>query len=217
MKKTWVIIAVAVVLVLAALLGVSRVVLYTDETGFHVADRNAAQIYVEKDAWNFQDIEIQAVNSNIEFITENRFGFEFMADNVIDTVYTNDNGKLTIIQSSKDLLFDLNLWSTKDNYVKVYIPERAQLKNIKIFGESGPITIATLKAEHVDIASASGNITLTLAGEQKDYNSSITAAGGKITVDGSVVETYQQENADATKTLKISAAGGDVTVNFIGQ
>lgn len=217
MKKTWIIIAVAAILALVALFGVSRVVLYTDETGFHVADRNAAQIYVEKDAWNFQNIEIQAVNSNIEFLTENRFGFEFMADSVINTVYTNENGKLTITQSSKDLLFDLNLWSTKDNYVKVYIPERAQLKNVKITGENGAITIALLKAEQVEIASASGNITLTLAGEQKDYNSSITAAGGKITVDGNVVETYQQENADATKSLKISAAGGDVTVNFKGQ
>lgn len=217
MKKTWIIIAVVVVLSLAVLLGMSRVILYSDETGFHVADRNAAEIYMDKDAWKFEDIEIQTVKANVEFVITNRFGFEFMADSTTDTVYTNQDGKLTITQSSKDLLLDFNLWSTKKDYVKLYIPERSELKNVKIISENGEITIAKLKAENLDITNVSGKITVTLAGDEKDYNSDVTTEGGSITVDGNALDSYQYENAYATKSIKISSGGGDVTVNFNGQ
>ncbi len=217
MKKTWIIIAAAVIFSLAAVLVMSRVIVYSDETGYHVANRNAAQIFADKDAWNFQNIEIQTDSSNIEFITTNQYGFEFMADSIINTVYTNENGKLTITQSSKDLLFNLNIGSTKDDYIKVYVPERAELKNVKITGKNATITLANLKAENVDITSVNGNITITLVGEKKDYNSNISADGGTLTVDGSVVETYQQENTDAAKSIKINSSSGDVMVDFKAQ
>ncbi len=217
MKKTWIITAVAVVLTLAVLFGVSRVVLYSDETGFHVVDRNAAQIYADKDAWKFENIELQTVNSNIDLIITNRFGFEFMAESAVDTVYTNKDGKLTITQTSKDLLLNFNLWSTKKDYVKIYIPDRSNLKTVKINAKNGEINIANLKAENLDITGATGNVTVTLAGQAKDYNSDITAEGGSITVDGKAVESYQIKNADATKSVKINSDGGDVTVHFKGQ
>ncbi|HZK39345.1 MAG TPA: DUF4097 family beta strand repeat-containing protein [Clostridia bacterium] len=217
MKKTWIFTALAVVLTLAVLFGVSRVVLYTDETGFHVVDRNAAEIYVNKDAWKFENIELETVDSNIEFVITNRFGFEFMADSTMDTVYTNQDGKLSIRQSSKDLLLNFNLWPTKKDYVKLYIPDRVDLKQVKINAKNGEITIARLKCENLDITSDTGNITVTLAGQAEDYNSDITADGGSITVDGKAVEAYQVKNADATKSVTINANGGDVTVYFKGQ
>ena len=45
MKKVWIIIAAVVVFSLAVLFIGSRFVFYTDSEGFHISDKNAAQIF----------------------------------------------------------------------------------------------------------------------------------------------------------------------------
>jgi hypothetical protein len=160
MKKVWIIIIVAVVLSGAVLAVGSLFIIYKDDGGFHVASRNAAEIYANKDANKFEEIEIKTTSSNIEFVIANRYGFEYMANAILETTYSNENGKLTITQDAKPLLFSLNFWSFKNDYVKIYLPENAKLKNVKISNVSGNITVANMTAENLDINATSGNTTI---------------------------------------------------------
>ena len=293
MKKVWIILIVVVIVSLAVLAAGSLFMLYSDDDGLHISNRNAAEIFTDKSAKKFDEIEIRTTSSNIEFITADRFGYEYMANAALKTVCTNENSKLTISQDNKQLLFNFSFWRRNNDYVKIYLPETAQMKNVTIKNISGNITIAKLTADKLDIhatsgnadieniqatgviidktsgnftidgckadnlnvnltsgqfkaksldlggmtlkvtsgnaelggkllgandiTSISGNVTLNVQGEKKDYNSNISVVSGNVTVDGNSTKTYEYENADAANSLKIIATSGNVTVNFKGQ
>ncbi len=156
MKKGWFIILAVVVLSLAVLLVASRFGFYNDASGFHIVNKDAAQIFADKDARKFENIEIKADSTNIEFVTADDYGFEYMTNSAVDTVYSNENGILTITQTSRGKLFSLNRGDRND-YIKIYIPEEAMLKNVAVTDFSGNITIDRLTADKLEISATSGN------------------------------------------------------------
>ena len=163
MKKVLVILIIVLVAAAAVVAAGSQINVYQDAKGIHFADRNSAEILSEKDSKHFNEIQIKTDSANIEILTGDNFGFEFMAGSTVDTSYSLVDKKLTITQKSKTMLFNLNLWSQKSDYIRIYLPKEAIMNNISISDESGNITINTLNCENLDITSTSGNTVLNTA------------------------------------------------------
>jgi lia operon protein LiaG len=240
MKKVLIIIIPIVILSVALFAVGSTFIFYTDEQGLHVSSKNSAQIYTDTDAWKFEEIEIQTDSSNIEFITADRYGFEYMANDAVDTTFSNEDGKLTITQSSKALLFNFNL-AGKSDYIKIYLPTKANMKNVIIHDNSGNITIAQLTTENLDINVISGNaefenIQASLVSidntsgniamnDCKTDSMNITLISGQLGAKnletGGMKINVTSGNVELTGKLagtnELSSVSGNVTLNITGE
>lgn len=204
MKKVWFIILAVVVLFFAAFLVGSRFAFYTDESGFHMVRNDAAQIYADKAAKKFEDIEIKADSTNIEFIAADDYGFEYAANSTADTVYSNENGKLTITQTSRGRFFNLNL-SGKNEYIKIYIPKEAVMKNVAVTDFSGNITIDRLMTDKLNINATSGNANI---GNLQAATVIIDKTSGNVNIDGCKADNLNVNLTSGKLKAKSMELGG---------
>ncbi len=82
---------------------------------------------------------------------------------------------------------------------------------------SGNIQLATLNANDIEINNAAGNVNLTLAGNEKDYNYKLSCALGQVLLDDQSDAGFGNDfNRDynANKDVCIDVATGNIEVHF---
>lgn len=116
------------------------------------------------------------------------------------------------------------IWDTdnpfKQGYVKIYVPENAAMKNIKLSNSDGSIRYEGPDAENYDITSEYGSITLK---NVKAESISIHASDGSINCDSLFSGTFTLENHYGKSTMnniisdvmEISASDGSVSLTQI--
>lgn len=102
--------------------------------------------------------------------------------------------------------------------IRLYIPESAQLSDIKIYNDYGDLSIQQITAEHADIQADYGDIDLT---DSVFANAEITLAAGDFEADSSAIANlafineYGDSEFDSmtVNTADLTAEAGDIYFN----
>lgn len=217
MKKTLIIIAVCVVLALGILFAAASVVVYSDDTGNHIALVSEVQLFSNKDLRKFTEIELKTDNLDVQFIAADDYGLEFMVSRAGNITFTNEQGKLTVTETANRLLFYINA-PGKNDYLKVYYPKDAGPELLSATGVSGEISFEGIAAKEFKIKTDSGNVIMNIPEAGESYNKDISVVSGSVTIDGAAVENkYKSEDEKAENSLTVNSESGTVTVNFKGR
>ena len=148
MKTKWrlIIISVVVGLVLVAVgisLGASRAI-YMDGKGVHLASDAEVRI-TEPDIGYFMNVDVETGFCDVEFVTSDKYGFDACGYGM-EWDWSLNNDTLRISHKNK-VNFNLNLFrldfsgSNNNNYVKVYVPNDAQLGTVDVNADSGDVNL----------------------------------------------------------------------------
>lgn len=110
----------------------------------------------------FQSLDMNIQNADIEFVASDKYGIEicyYGDENLIR--YSIENNTLKVTDGSKDQihLIDLN-FLYQNNVIKIYMPQKAVLENVKIANSCGNLHINGFSAQKTDISCSSGDVTM---------------------------------------------------------
>ncbi len=90
----------------------------------------------------------------------------------------------------------------------------SRIEKITTDMSSGSTTLEDVEAEKVDMESSSGKITLDLIGKEDDYSFDIDTSSGEIKIGDKELDDHYETEGNKSKSIKVDASSGDVTVNF---
>lgn len=150
-------ISLFVVVAMALLLNIT---FYIDDTGLHYVWVKDIDVFSDENAPEFDSIEIISPGSNLVIKKADTFGYEFSAASSIRTEYSIKDGKLKIEQQLKGKAFGLQI-ANNDDHITVYVPEDANLKEIKASCKIGRYIFEGLNVERFSHEVLHGDTDIT--------------------------------------------------------
>lgn len=159
--------------------------MYLNNSGFHVATpedpygdgSDPTPKYEENDITldAFQNIETQNSYSDFRIVLSDHYGLSYCLNSrSYNLKYSVENNTLEIMQepSSYNMSTSFNWFNfnvgdfhsysdTKDEFITVYLPKEALLKNVFLFSESGDIDVSGLNCDSLSVKNTYGDINLT--------------------------------------------------------
>ena len=163
MKLFWKLIIIFIVtgLILSTIglvTGASRT-LYWNRTGVIISSGEISHI-TSWDIGPIEDIYIDAGFSDVEFVISNHFGVELYSENAQWEWRTSDVLEITQKRNTVTQILSFDFTPVQRSYVKVYLPENAELGVVDVKTNSGNIMLGGFKADTVNIKSSFGDVDL---------------------------------------------------------
>ena len=163
MKLIWKLIIIFIVtgLILSTIglvAGASRT-LYWDKTGVTISSGEISHIT----SWDIEPIEsiyIDAGFSDVEFVISNVFAIELYSENAQWEWKTGDVLEITQKRNTVTQILSFDSTPAQRSYVKVILPENAELGVVDVKTNSGNINLGGFKADTVNIKSSFGDVDL---------------------------------------------------------
>ena len=178
-----------------------------DFKGIHIKDGKTIKIE-ELNLEEIKNMDINVDYSNVQIIEGDTYGIEISTEEGDKIDWSLENGTLKISQKQdkKASLFNFNIpfWGSlnlENFYVKVYIPNTAEVENISIKVSCGTLIIDNVDAKTFNIDNDYGDIT---------FNNIITETVNIELDCGSLKAT----NVEAT-SMKIKNSYGDIDIKDI--
>lgn len=222
-NRIWIISACAMVLglifaTIGFVCGGARIV-NVNQNGIHISS-NKLQTVKDLNLENFQSIDLNTHDFNIEFVPSEHYGIEITYYNDNDhPTYSVENGTLKASDGEQNQAINFNIgifWHP--NTVKIYLPKNVSLKDVSIKNESGNINIGNFSAQTTNINLSSGSLNmhdtasnvLTAALESGNVTfentSSADAENTKIEVQSGWINLKNL----SSKTLSVSSKSGNI-------
>lgn len=147
----------------------------------HVSKKSPGETYSEMHATAFENLTINAAATDIEVVTGEDYGFAYVASRGKTTVWSNENGKLSITQKNRGMFFNFGFLAGRDDYIRVTVPAGTQLKTAGLLAASGNIDVSAIECGNLDIDAVSCNTGLT--GTQAD-RLNLKSTSGNIRLNG---------------------------------
>ncbi len=139
---------------------------------------NGARVaYIEEqmDLEDFDSMDIQVEFGNLKIEPADQFGVAYGKSSVSELSIDVTDGLLTVTERPKASIQWNNVWNShpiwligmgnsspwqKDEYVTVYLPPDAVLKDVALQSESGNVSVSSITAESLELTAEFGNVTL---------------------------------------------------------
>lgn len=175
--------------------------------GLQIGNKKEDIIKLQENLNSFENIDINVENLNIEIIKDDSFSIEGEYDkNYDDIIYSVENNTLKIKSKEKRNNSHFFIFFGSDSKadspkIKIHLPEKADLSEIKGTVELGNLKLDSLNSKNIDLKCNYGNIDFNNLNSE---NITVNSESGTI--------TYNNINCNNIKT---NSNYGDVTVNSL--
>lgn len=224
MKKVLIIVLAVAAVCLAVFAAGYWLDFYFEDGRPHISKKSAGETFSDLHITGFENIDINTASTNIEVVTGEDYGFEYVAPRGRKTTWSNENGKLSITQKNRSMFLNFGFLYGRDDYIRVIVPAGAQLKTGGLRVASGNIDVSGLVFETLGIDAVSGNTSLIgTQAAQMD----VSSTSGNIRLNGCKAGRLEAKvtsgNLDAEKletegmTVKLTSGNAALEGSFLGS
>ena len=134
-----------------------------------------------------------------------------------EPVILKSDGEIEIKQKSRH--FKL-FWFQSNDEITVILPKGVTFEKVSMDCGNGDIAsdslnLTTITTSKTEIDLGSGDVTLTMAGTEKDYNYNIDCGNGDVKIGDILFEDdLKKRNINALRWINIDCGSGDLTIDF---